>query len=177
MIDAYIQTLESASQRAETLFASCSPFQLNWKERHDKWSIAQCLDHLVTTNQSYEPVLAQILSGKYQATLWQKISPLSGYFGNWMIETTRPVVTRPLKAPPTFAPAQSDVSPSIVQDFLKHNQDLIAQIKGLSEADLTKIIASPALAFITYSLGDALTIITQHEHRHLNQAERLLAQF
>ena len=35
---------------AEKLFGSLSAEQLNWKPAPDRWSVAQCLEHLINTN-------------------------------------------------------------------------------------------------------------------------------
>lgn len=173
----YLDALAQSSQRAESLFGNLRIYPLNWKENQQKWSIGQCLEHLITTNETYFTHFEAIANGTYQPTFWQKISPLSAYFGNWVLETTRPVVTSPLKAPPTFAPTQSEVSANIVSNFITHNQALSTLIAKLANANPQTVLSSPALGLITYPLKDALQMICQHEERHLNQAEKVLTTF
>jgi RNA polymerase sigma factor (sigma-70 family) len=57
-----------------------------------------------------------------------------------------------------------------LQEMLK---DMILKT---DKADHNTIITSPVSRFITYSLSDAIKIITFHERRHLNQAKRIMQQ-
>jgi len=85
------------------------------------------------------------------------------------------VVGKPMKNPPAFAPAQSNLPATIVSDFKKQQLQLCAIIAKLDDADLNKtIVSSPALGLITYSLHDLLIILAGHEQRHLQQAKNIL---
>lgn len=46
---------------AQARFGGLSEGQLNWKPDSERWSIAQCLHHLITTNAAYFPVFEQVL--------------------------------------------------------------------------------------------------------------------
>src|SRR5690349_5261990 len=46
-----------------TVFGEFTAQQLNWKPTADRWSVAQCFDHLVTANAAYLPIFEQVLSG------------------------------------------------------------------------------------------------------------------
>ena len=172
-----IQEFTKVTVEAKSLFGNLSAEQLNWKPSAEKWSIAQCLDHLVTSNTTYYPQFNEIISGAHRNSFYQNIQFISRFFGNYLIKETGAVVSTPMKSPTAFVPSQSEIAASIVADFEKHQQEFSACIKQLEKIDLDKtILHSPALKIITYSLADLLTILLGHEQRHLAQAKKVLNQ-
>jgi hypothetical protein len=49
---------------AKNTFGQLTVSQLNWKPSADRWSVAQCFDHLLTTNKGYIPIIKSVLAGK-----------------------------------------------------------------------------------------------------------------
>ena len=88
---------KGAGERVKTEFSKLSLQQLNWKPAPDKWSIGQCLDHLIVSNSSYFPVFERITNGTYQMTAWQKLSPFSSLFGKLIRNQTQENVKMKLK--------------------------------------------------------------------------------
>jgi hypothetical protein len=54
---------------ANTLFRHLNAQQINWKPSADRWSVAQCLEHLITINREYYPQFGQIIKGEKKTTL------------------------------------------------------------------------------------------------------------
>jgi hypothetical protein len=99
---------------------------------------------------------------------------LPGLAGKLLIKSLDPASTRKLKAPKTFQPAQSDISASVIDNFVDQQARMVEKMKATEHLELEKIvITSPALAAITYSLMDAYRIIVVHEQRHFQQAKRV----
>lgn len=156
-------------------FGKLTEAQLNWKPAPEKWSIAQCLDHLRVSNRTYYPLLNDIIEGKHKNTWYQNIGFISRWFGNYLIKETGPVVGKPMKNPPAFTPAQSNLPATVVADFEAHQQKFTGKLRQLSGVDLqSTVVSSPALGIITYSLHDLLLILGGHELRHLQQAKNVL---
>lgn len=148
---------------------------LNIKPSEKSWSGAECLEHLISTNNTYLPTLAALASGTYRSGLWARHSPFSAYFGSWLIKNTGAVVINRYKSPPVWQPVNSHVAGGIVSRFLAHQNALIAQIALLNDKMTAgTYMASPASPLITYSVKDALEIIVAHERRHIAQARRAL---
>jgi hypothetical protein len=167
-------SIENSSKRVKQSFGSLSESQLNWKPAPEKWSVGECIDHLITTNRSYFPALEKIAAGEHKNSLWQSISPLSGMWGSMLLKMVSPDYPKKAKTPAVFKPSNSSVSKDIVDDFVKCNDQFISYLKKFDGINLKKTtIASPVNSFITYSLIDTLKIITYHEVRHLVQAERV----
>jgi hypothetical protein len=107
-------------------------------------------------------------------TFWQSMPVLPGLAGKLLIKSLVPKSTRKMKAPGKFQPAQSDISASVIDDFVDQQARIVEQMKSTGHLDLEKIIiTSPVAAAITYSLMDAYRVIVVHEARHFQQATRV----
>jgi hypothetical protein len=85
-----------------------------------------------------------------------------------------PTTTRKMKAPGRFQPSSSDISGSIIEDFVAQQTKVAEAIDSTSKLNPEHIvITSPAASMITYSLMDAFRIIVVHEKRHFQQAQRV----
>lgn len=175
VIENTIAEFDKVTAEAKSLFGNLSTDQLNWKPSAEKWSIAQCLDHLIVSNSTYYPQFDEVASGKHKNSFYQNIKFISKFFGDYLIKETGAVVAKPMQSPAAFVPSQSEIAGTIVLDFEKHQQKFSATIQQLEKIDLEKtIISSPALKIITYSLSNVLTIFVGHEQRHLTQAKNVL---
>src|SRR5690242_19956017 len=173
-LDTLLRDAKQIADDARTSFGAMSPAQLNWKPSPERWSIAQCFDHLMTSNRGYFPIMESVRDGKKQNTFWTRLPVLPGLAGKLLIKSLDPASTRKIRAPKKFEPAQSDISASIIDDFVTQQERVIEGMKSTSHLDLEKIvITSPALSFVAYSLMDAYRIIVTHERRHLQQAKRV----
>jgi hypothetical protein len=169
------EELGKVTAEANSVFGTLSFSELNWKPSSDKWSIAQCLDHLIVSNSTYYPQFNEIISGNHQNSFYQNIGFISRFFGSYLIKETGPVVGKPMKNPPAFTPSQSDLPPDILLKFETHQNEFAGTIAKLDKADLHKtVLYSPALKVFTYSLRDLLVILAGHEQRHLTQAKSVL---
>ena len=158
---------------AKSTFGNLSPSQLNWKPSAERWSVGQCFDHLITSNKGYLPIIDDVLKGRKQS-VWESMPLLPGLAGKLLIKSLDPASTRKMKAPKSFEPSQSDISSSVINDFVDQQTRIAEKMKATEHLNLEKIvISSPALGAITYSLMDAYRIIVVHEHRHFQQAKRV----
>lgn len=172
----YTQKLSEITATVESEFGILNEIQLNWKRDADSWSIAQCIDHIIVSNQKYFPVLESVAIEKHKMTFWEKNNPLTEYTGKQMIKTLGPVVIKNYQAPKLFLPSRSTYKLSIITDFIEHQQKLCTLLKKLIEPKYEKvIITSPVAALLTLKLSDALKIIVGHEERHLQQMIRIKA--
>ena len=168
-----IAAAKEVAAEAQSTFGGLSPAQLNWKPAAERWSVGQCFDHLLTSSKGYFPIIEDVLKGRKQS-VWESMPMLPGLAGKLLIKSLDPASTRKIKAPKRFEPAQSDISASVINDFIEQQARLAEKMKATEHLNLEKIvITSPALAAITYSLMDAYRIIVVHEHRHFQQAKRV----
>lgn len=176
-LDTLIRDAKTIADDARASFGNLSAAQLNWKPSAERWSIAQCFEHLITSNRGYLPIMESVRGGKKQTRFVERLPVWPGLAGKLLIKSLDPASTRKLKAPKNFQPAQSDISATIIDDFVAQQEQVIEGMKSTSHLDLEKIvITSPALSFVAYSLMDGYRIIVTHEKRHFQQAQRVAAE-
>jgi hypothetical protein len=172
------EQIESVNQQVEHHFLNLTHEQLNWKHEASKWSIAQCLDHLIVSNTTYFPIFDQLINGKYELSFLQRMNPFKKFLGPMMIRSLGPESNKQFVSPKIFEPSFSNIRESIVMDFIFHQDVLKKYFLQLQKPEILRsVIASPVSKMITYSVADALQIITGHEQRHINQAIQVLNHF
>ncbi len=170
-----LSELEQVSENAQKTFGHLNAGQINWKPSNEGWSVGQCFEHLIKINSAYFPEFESIIKGERKNRFWENYSPLSGFFGNLLFKSLSPKAERKLKAPKVAEPSASDISLTIIEDFAKHQAEMIDKIRQTENLDTKKIIlTSPFIKAITYSLFDSYRIIATHEKRHFRQAERVM---
>lgn len=169
---------EAQAVTEETLkeFGQLSGQQVNWKPGADEWSIGQCFDHLITTNETFFPQIDQVIKGEKRQTFWESLPLLPGFWGREIVKRARPGSASKLKAPKAFAPSLSAVDDGIVGKFVAQQSKLIEKLEATKGMDLERIKVTSAVSrVVTYSLLDAYRILVFHERRHFMQAQRVLA--
>lgn len=170
-----IDKVDDLTQQVKLHFSNLHSGQINWKPEQNQWSIGQCLDHIIVTNTTYFNSFDQLSEGRYKLSLLQKINPFKKTFGPMMIKSLGPQAEKKFKAPKIFEPSFAGTGDKIVTDFIEHQEVLKNYFNKLKQPAISKtVIASPVSSMITYSVADAMQIITGHEQRHINQAIRIL---
>ena len=165
--------LEQIARDAQAAFGALDARQLNWKPDAARWSVAQCLEHLLAANRLMIRSASDALSPAHARTLWQRLPGLPRLLGPMMVRSQAPESTRRFTAPPAARPATSDVAADIVERFVEQHRNAAGQVSRLDEgvADAT-IMASPFMSVITYSVLDGWRLMVAHDRRHLAQARR-----
>ena len=170
-----ISAADAITDEARARFDGLTAPQLNWKPGADQWSVAQCFDHLVTTNGTYFPIFEKVLSGEKKNTFWESLPWLPGLWGKVVIRAVDPESKRKVKAPKVFRPSNSSVDGFVIRRFIDQQNQVIRYMKATEDLNVERIIiSSPVTNLVTYSLMDAYRIIINHEKRHLLQARRVL---
>jgi hypothetical protein len=173
-LPAVIAAANNVANEARSTFGHLSLSQLNWKPSAERWSVAQCFEHLLTSNKGYLPIIDNVLAG-YKRTFWQSMPVLPGLMGKLLVKSMDPASTRKVKAPKRFQPAQSDIRGSVINDFVEQQKQIVDKMKATEHLDLEKIvITSPVADVVIYSLMDAYRLIVVHEQRHFQQAKRVI---
>lgn len=169
-----ISELKAVSSDTEAAFGKLSAAQINWKPSQEGWSVGQCFEHLIKSNELFYNELDQISNGSRQSSFLEKYSPLSKLFGSILISSLKKD-ERKFKAPTENIVPPSEIDENIVELFAAHQAELIGKIKRTEIADWRKTkVTSPFLKIATYSLLDGYQVIVEHEKRHVRQAKRVL---
>jgi DinB superfamily len=175
-----IQECTNATQanieRAIKSFSYLSENQFNWKPDPESWSIRECLSHLVNSNRLYLNKIENILTSNSSSTEKDFLYRQS-FIGKMITKGIDPAYVRKSKTFKVFFPDANVISKSIINDYVNSSKKLIYLADKMKHLDLKKIkLSSPVNKLIRLNLGDPLIIISKHDERHLNQAERLMSQ-
>lgn len=173
-LDNLLSEFEKISDDTTKTFGNLSAEQINWKPSADGWSIGQCFEHLIKTNSLFFPTLEELEKGTRKNSFLENYSPLSGFFGNLLINSLKKD-ERKFKVPTKDIVPPSDVEANIIEQFSTHQGEVIDKIRRTEKADWRKIvITSPFMKLMTYRLADGYQSIVEHEKRHFRQAERVM---
>ena len=171
-----IREIERVTAEIKRDFGSLSAGQLNWKPGSERWSVGECLEHLITANSLYFAIVEAILAGRYSKPLLGRMPGYAGMCGRMLINAVSPRSARKVKTAAVFEPALSKVDANEVARFALHQSKLVECIRKSERFNLEKtIVASPVTSMIVYSLLDAWRLIAAHEARHLGQARNVAA--
>ena len=172
-IESTLADTRSATSQWLALVEGLSPAQANWRPAPDRWSIAQCMDHLnITTGLLIAPLSPAVMTARSRGALAS--GPFRyGFIARWFLKALAPRGSRPVPAPKLFRPSSSHLEcTTVVSRVQEVQQAFIAVPASADGLDLARIrIASPALALLRLPLGSWLLSTASHMLRHLNQAQ------
>ncbi len=167
--------VEQVASDTRATFGQLTPEQINWKPSDKQWSVGQCFDHLIVTNRMIFPTLKKIIKGEKKKRLYERMPLLPSLFGRLFIKAVQPESTRRFKAPKIFKPSSSQISSTVVEDFVNQQKRVVKYMRATEGLDLQSIVVtSPVSKLVIYNLLDAYTIIVTHERRHFMQAKRVM---
>jgi hypothetical protein len=147
--------------------------QLHWAAEPGRWSIAQCLEHLVVTAQRYHPRLSAAIDEHHPAT-----AGATGYrrtlLGARLVGGMRDTSgRRRFRAPRIFQPT-SRPAPGAPERLLSTHRELRELLTRAAGLDLVRVkVRSPVVPLLRLNLGEALELQVVHIARHLAQARRV----
>ena len=65
--------IQAIAAEAGAAFGRFDATQLNWKPEASRWSVAQCLEHLLTANGQMLEMAEQALDPRRPRTVWQRL--------------------------------------------------------------------------------------------------------
>ncbi len=174
-ISAICSDLEKTAADAQAAFGGLSGRELNWKPSDKEWSIAQCFEHLIVTNELYFPNIRKVIDGKHKNNFFSMIPFSTDLIAFAMKNSLNPNQSRKMKTFKMFEPSASSVPDTIIEDFAANQQQLIDLAVAAKSLDLRRIkIAEPLSTALNLRLDDAFEILSMHCRRHFNQAKRVI---
>lgn len=165
--------LRQVADDARATFGNLTSEQLNWKPAENSWSVGQCFEHIIKTNEQFKPEFERLASGTRKNTLFQNYSPFTGMMGRFLIKAVSED-SKKAKAPSKDIVPPSDISGDIIDRFASHIEIVNGMITKCAAVDRKKtVVTSPFLSVFTYTLDDAYTVLVAHTKRHFRQAKRV----
>ncbi len=155
-------------------YISLKENQINWKPSEKKWSVGECIDHLVVTHKLYNSKIKEL----------QPLAEVSGegsfkfkhtFSGRMILKYVDPNSTTRAKTFKVFKPSMRQINTNIIRSFCEEVETMISFAEKLRGVDITKIkISSPVTKLLRMNVGDVLLINLYHDKRHINQAEKII---
>lgn len=174
-----VEEIDSIRRESADLLESLDQEQLNWRPAPERWSVAECFDHLSLTGEALvDPLRNAIGEARRRGRLGK--GPFGfGILGRFFIQSLQPGGARKVKAPTIYAPAGgSAFDGAVVQRrFMKLQEQLRDLIRLASGVDLSRVkVPSPAIRLIRLNGAAWLESTLVHERRHIDQARRVTAE-
>ena len=161
---------------ARSALAGLSDSQLAWRPAPGKWSILECLDHLIVTARAAAVHLKPAIA-KARADGKTGAGPFGfGLLGGWFVGVVGPNPRRPMTGPAVFAPRSDLDSTRVLPDVETCQEEIQALFLAADGLDLGRIRArSAASGLIRNNLAAWFAGTVAHERRHLQQIARIKA--
>jgi hypothetical protein len=168
--------IEANTRDAHALVLGLTAEQGEWRAEPGSWSVAQCLDHLATSNRVYLGAMrAPAVQAREERRLRSGIAKpglLGGLFV-WSLEPPVKVAFR-MKAPRKIKPQRSPPLADALAAFVASQQDMLAFLRESADLDLTHVrFPNPFVRGVRFSLATGFHVTAAHERRHLSQAWRV----
>ena len=170
----YMAELERQAAQVAALTAGLSDSALNWQPSEKSWSIGQCLDHLVRSNDATLAAM-RVTAESNRDKLRPRAGEMrpAGWLSRWFVKDIGPDVEKKFKAPGKIVPA-SRVSDDVVPRFLGTQKMVEQFVVDFGDADLGGLrYPNPLLPVVRWTIDTGLLILIRHNARHLQQAERV----
>lgn len=173
-LQALIDEFASAREHLHRLQANVPADRWSERPAEGSWSVAECVDHLNLTSRAYVGPLREAVS-RARAQGGGAPARFKRDFFGWLVwRAVRPQTRMKSKTTPDFTPRVTAAPAELAAEFdrLQDEQmDLVRQADGLP-IDKVKI-KSPFGPGLKYNVYSAFTILPAHQHRHLQQADRV----
>jgi hypothetical protein len=176
-----IGSLESAQLRLRTLSDRIP--DKDWTKRPDaeRWSAADCVEHLNLTSAAYVPLLRDAIARAGEIggrRRHYRRDPL-GWLMSMMIGPLHHLGKARIgrvKTTSEFVPKRRQSRDALLSDFVRLQADLVTLIRKADELPIDSVkIVSPFGGKLRYNAYAAAVIVARHQHRHLQQAEEAAA--
>jgi hypothetical protein len=168
--------IDSVTASYLTVFGHLTAEQIDLKPDDRTWSIGQIIDHVITVNESYYPLIESLQNGTFKVPFSGKIDFIVNFVGKQILEAVKPDRLKRTKTFPIWEPRAEYIGTDIIKRFEQHQSELKAVITGCRRlVEKGTVISSPANRFVVYKLATAFDIIIAHEERHLEQAKLVFA--
>lgn len=169
--DALLAANRAVIERIRTAVAGIPPDKLLRQPPTGGWSIAEVLEHLIVSADSYLALIGPVVQGNDGRAAAGDAIWKPSLMGGLLVQSFRS--SRKMPAPKLYKPGPSP-RPRALEEFSKRQEDvarLIADADGIDWR--TTRLSSPVMSLIRMNLGDAFTVLVAHAERHAGQIERV----
>lgn len=162
---------EAIRADAIRLLGDLTDQQFNWDPGSNRWSIAQCIDHLVITGNSSISNIHLATDEARSRGLLSRGPFRYGIIERWFVRQMEPPVKLKFRAPKPYKPTLAQDYAGTVAAFYKLQEEFLRCAEEANGLDLSRIkVRNAVTRWFRLSLGQELAFNVAHERRHLCQA-------
>jgi hypothetical protein len=169
-----VDEFDSASRRLDQLVARVPLPEWSVRTHPDRWSAAECIEHLNLTSRAYLPLLDRMIDeaealGSGAPRRYRR-DPIG-----WLLwKTMGPPVRQRQRTIAAFVPGATLPPGELVAEFARLQQEQVNRVRRCDGLPVQAVrVQSPFAARVRYNGYSCLSILPLHQHRHLWQAEQL----
>ena len=170
----YEDEYASARKDVKKLIEGLSEEQFNWRPAEDRWSMAECLDHLCMLGSYMIPKIDEATRIAEEKG-WRSDGPFQyGFIGNWFVRAVSGgdgAPKRRFRAPAMYTPKSEHSISRVEAAFVSLQDDFVERLHKANGLDLKRVkLASPVTRLLQFSLGQWFALLAGHQRRHFWQA-------
>jgi hypothetical protein len=151
--------------------------QLNRRPGYDKWSAAQCLEHLNLVGGYYLPNLKARLRLAQASGSTAGTQVRSGWLGRYFTATTKErngLGDNLLRRPKQYAPTGTRLTGTVVESFNRQLDELLRLLLLARQVDAGNVrVPNPLYPWLRLRLTDVFEALVLHIQRYVKQAEQV----
>jgi hypothetical protein len=173
-LDDFRRQFEQLAGDADALAGALTDAQFNWRPEEDRWSIAQCIEHLNVTARLYLPVFDEAIDEAIRRGLYGE-----GPFPHTLLIRTLLGLLEPpprirMKTPKSLLPPQRRGRQETLAGLRAYQMQFIDRLRQANGLDLSRArFAHPHSRLVRIPLGTGFAIVCAHERRHIWQARQV----
>lgn len=169
-----VGALEQVTRDVRHLVAPLCDAQLNWRPSDERWSIAECVAHLVASGNVYVGPIARAIERGMARQVYGGADFTPTRIGRWFIAEMEPPPRRRLPTLRRLVPRGLWHRDQLLADFEAMQRSLIHRAIAANGLDLGRIrMRSPLVPVVRLPLGTWFAFLAAHERRHLWQARQV----
>jgi hypothetical protein len=173
-IEGYLEQIRYIRQDVGALVANLTDAQFNWRPVADRWSIAECFDHLNLTARAMMPAIEAATADARTRGLTSNGPFVYPLVERLFIASNEPPPRRRFRAFRAYRPGARKPVSEVMDEFLGWQDRLAERVQQADGIDLRRARRrSPILPIVTWSLGTMFALTLAHERRHIYQARQV----
>jgi hypothetical protein len=173
-IDDFRKQFEQISADADALVTPLSEEQFVWKPGPNRWSIAECLEHMNATARAYLPAIDEGIADAIRYGAYAEGPFQYSLVGRIFSRMMEPPARFRMRAAPDKQPGPERPKRETLAGFRAYQVQYVDRLRQANGIDLSRsCVRSPLASWIRIPLGSAFASMAAHERRHLWQARKI----
>ena len=178
-LESHLRDIREIREEAGRLTAGLTEEQARWQSDPNRWSVADCFEHLNIAEAQILPALTRTIEEAQEVRDPEASLPESfryGFLGSLFVRMLEPPPRFRVRAPADYTPVAGERSFDEIRarfDELRGRRTQVVEAcRGLH---LKRVrMTSPAMRLVRLSLGQWFDFLAVHDRRHLWQARQVI---